>query len=203
MDGDFRAILSNYSCEMHGEWRFWQYLILSLCFALYYRTVLRFQQLYDIFPLKDVKYGEVYNRYMIGNVLCILARAKLVVVGDQEEDNTEPPLPALEGFPASPLASWKEDDWDMFSGYLTAIAENLKRKDVDADAPTDPEDAEIGEGNGDHELFTVRVDKILRYIKVYRAICPIREKLTDQISNEDTLDEDYPKIHRKQVEKLW
>jgi hypothetical protein len=148
---------------------------------------------------------------MIGNILFILARAKqadleaAATTTDEEEEPVPPSLSeAVEGFPAAvPLDSWKEDDWDMFAGYLTAIAENLQRKDADADPAIDPEDAELDEERSEHELFTVKMEKITRYIKVYKAICPLREKLMEQINNEETGDEEYPKIHKKSVEKLW
>mmetsp|Transcript_74266 Transcript_74266/g.208474 ORF Transcript_74266/g.208474 Transcript_74266/m.208474 type:complete len:498 (-) Transcript_74266:265-1758(-) len=161
-----------------------------------------FQQLYDIFPLKDVQYGEIYNRHMIGNILFILARAKAASGGDGSSEDEV--IPGLEGFPASsPLTAWKEDDWDMFSGYLQAIAESMTRKDYAASPPTDAEDATIDEERGGMEIFTTKVDKIIRYIKVHKAIAPIRAKLTEQLDNEEMGDDEYPKIHRKSVEKLW
>lgn len=145
---------------------------------------------------------------MIGNILFILARAKVGGSGE-EGDGTDAKIPAaatddaFEGFPSSPVSVWNEDDWDMFAGYLTAIADHMKRKDADAAVPSDPEDAELDEQRGVHDLFTVKVHKLLRHIKVHKAVCPLWAKLTEQIDNEHMEDKEYPKIPKKAVEKLW
>ena len=134
---------------------------------------------------------------MIGYVVMILARTNLT--------ETDEHILSTEGLPYTPFHLWNEDDWDMFAQYLSEIANNLKRQDANAAVhiDRDEEDATIVPARSEHELFTGRVNKIHRYIQVFKALCPIRAKLTEQLEDEEMDDDDYPKIHKKSVEKVW
>jgi len=132
---------------------------------------------------------------MIGNILFLVTRAVELDKGKV--------VPSLEGsFPNSPLEAWSVEDWDMFAEYITATADCLKRMDASATAgdmedPTpDPERCEV-------PALTDKLEKILRYIKVYKITAPIRGLLMEQFKDITKTKDKLPKLPKKKVEEVW
>lgn len=140
-----------------------------------------------------MKYGRIYNRFMIGNVLFALTRAQLTAEGKQVE-------PVDDEFPNSALSDWSEEDWDGFESYLKALVESMLRKDADA-APVDPEDSQIREDRA--ILFESKVEKVSRYVKIYKILLPIRAPLMQQLESSQIRDDSYPELDKKLVATLW
>jgi hypothetical protein len=159
-------------------------------------TLFRFnQKLWEIFPENDVLYGALYNRHMIGNILFIVTRAVELGTGHN--------VPALEGsFPDSPFAAWSTDDWEMLSQYLKAAAANLKRTDGTADV-NDSENAMPDPERSRAPTLNAKVDKILRYMKVYKITAPIRAQLMVQLEDTTKKDDEIPTLPQDKLSSVW
>ena len=162
---------------------------------LYRNCILPSQRLYEVFPAKDVKYGHIYNRSMIGNLLVVLTRAQQREQG-HDLPSTELPLPDL------PFSAWDEDDWDMLSQYLQAIADNLKRLDADATF-REMENSEINGELAQSDAFGNRLEKTKRVIMFNKIVAPIRRRLEVLFADNNFGNNDYPKIDESMVESLW
>eukprot|EP00429_Kryptoperidinium_foliaceum_P072905 CAMPEP_0176053832 /NCGR_PEP_ID=MMETSP0120_2-20121206/26780_1 /TAXON_ID=160619 /ORGANISM="Kryptoperidinium foliaceum, Strain CCMP 1326" /LENGTH=516 /DNA_ID=CAMNT_0017387293 /DNA_START=51 /DNA_END=1601 /DNA_ORIENTATION=+ len=157
-----------------------------------------FQALWEIFPGKDVQYGELYNRHMIGNILFVVTRAM-----EREKGHETVPL-SHSDISDVRLGEWTERDWDMFSESLRTIADSLVRMDATAkigdpeDEMTDPEHVET------LKTTESRLHKIKRYIVVYKLMAEIRPSLMAQLDDDSISDDDYPRnIDEKALRKLW
>jgi len=130
----------------------------------------------------------------MGNILFILTRAKLKEAGDE--------VPSADVFPDTPLYSWKEEDWEALDSYMRKLTASMLREDADA-PPIDDENPEVLQERAELALFTVRVEKIHRYIKLNELLSPVREKLMQQLEDEKVGDESYPKLDKNLIDTLW
>lgn len=107
-----------------------------------------------------------------------------------------------DSLPDAPLVSWTAEDWGALAAMLTSIKESMVREDANA-APTDAENSQVNQDRAEHDLFTDKVMKILRYIKIYKVVAPVRLLLLEQIKDEKVSEDAYPNLDKKLVEKLW
>jgi hypothetical protein len=116
-----------------------------------------------------------------------------------------PSVSFLDGnFPDAPLVQWSSDDWILFSSYLKAAADSLKR--IDATADVSRGDAENSKPDLERVLsptLNAKVDKILRYIKVYTITAPIRFLLLKQLEDKKRRDDELPKLPKKKIAQVW
>jgi hypothetical protein len=153
------------------------------------------QKLWEIYPENDVPYGDLHNRHMVGNILFLVTRAVERATGNA--------VPALEGsFPDCPFEAWSSDEWKMFAEYLKAAAASLMRMDATVD-PREIEDAKPDPERCLSPLLNAKVDKIIRYIKVYRMAAPIRAQLMVQLEDKTKKDDELPQIPIKKVADVW
>jgi len=154
-----------------------------------------FKRLFEVYPGKDVKYGFIYNRSMIGNLLVVLTRAQQRQKG-HDLPPTDLPLPDMA------FSNWEEDDWDMLCQYLHAIVENLKRQDADASIGQ-VENKEIHVELAQTDAFTSKVRDTMHMIMMNKVVAPIRDSLEGQLAHGNFSDTDYPKLDESMVERMW
>ena len=86
--------------------------------------------------------------------------------------------------PQKHIESWSQEDWDALGENILNIARNLQRSDATAVATDDPNEEIIRGG----DLYTTKVDGLIRYIKVHRAIFPLRPIFAQILAGVDNPD---------------
>jgi hypothetical protein len=160
------------------------------------------QQLYAIFPHKDVEYGRIYNR----RAMCQLAVSMTVANELQQDANQDFGVDLSGIIMLRPLSQWTEEHWDKIKGNICKIANNLLRKDANASVADKEEDdddeATDGEGGRSILCYLDNLDGLLRSIKIQRALSPFREWLNNILENEKTGDFVKPNLDEKRLKRF-
>lgn len=151
------------------------------------------QQAYDAFPLNDVAHGRIYNRYRMCKIVVMATIAKELAQGNAVNEG-------IGEFPTAPLTEWGTDDWSALEEYVEGTAISLIRKDADWAANVKQNDAVDGR-RGRSALYKQKLDKVLKYIKVHKALSPFRNVLSSQIDNEELDGGEFPKVDPKLVKE--
>ena len=136
----------------------------------------------------------------MGNLLFLVTRAVERAAGREVPEAT---VEVIETFPDVPLIQWSAEDWTHFSTYLTATADSLKRSDATADAARDEENSKPDLERVLSPTLNAKVDKILRYMKVYTITAPIRALLIKQLEDTKRSNEERPKLPKKKIAQVW
>jgi hypothetical protein len=141
----------------------------------------------------------------MGNLLFLVTRAAERAAGREVPEAAVEVEEVAEGetFPDAPLIQWSAEDWTHFSTYLKAAADSLKRSDATADAARDEENSKPDLERVLSPTLNAKVDKILRYIKVYTITAPIRALLVKQLEDTKRPDNQRPKLPTKKIAQVW
>jgi hypothetical protein len=105
-------------------------------------------------------------------------------------------------FPNHPLVEWNEEDWKGLEDFVCAVSTNLLRTDADASAESE-EDARTHGQRGRSNLYKSKRDKIVRYIRLHKALSIFRKTLTEQLEDETISNYEKPTIDAELLKKFW
>jgi hypothetical protein len=165
------------------------------------------QQLYAIFPHKNVEYGRIYNR----RAMCQLA-VSMTVANELQQDANKDFGGHLSGtiLIMRPLSQWTEKHWDKLKDSVCKIANNLLRKDANAcvadkeeEEEEEEEENEATDGErGRSSLYHDKLDGLLRIIRIQQALSPFRKWLKNLLENEETRDGVKPTLDEKRLKRF-
>jgi hypothetical protein len=158
------------------------------------------QQLYAIFPHKNVEYGRICNR----RAMCQLA-VSMTVANELQQDANQDFGVDLSGtvLIIRPLSQWTEKHWDELKGSICKIANNLLRKDANACVADKEEEDETTDGErGRSSLYLDNLDGLLRSIKIHQALSPFRKWLKNLLDKEETGDFVEPNLDEKRLKRF-
>jgi hypothetical protein len=161
------------------------------------------QQLYAIFPHKDVEYGRIYNR----RAMCQLAVSMTVEANELQQDaNQEDVGVDLSGTILLPLSQRTKKQWDKLKGSICKIANDLLRKDANANVADNEEEDEDKAMDGERGrsilLYLDNLDGLLRSIKIQQALSPFREWLNGILEKEEAGDFVKPNLDKKRLKQF-
>jgi hypothetical protein len=131
------------------------------------------------------QHGRLFARYKLAKIVTAACHTDAY---SQEE-----PLP-VKGrtsivHPALPMVRWTYNHWKDLENLLLAVRDALIRVDADS---LDTQDSQPDADRMDSDLYTAKVDSLLRYIHVNRALSDIRwdmhKQLVDNTSNSVKID---------------
>jgi hypothetical protein len=102
---------------------------------------------------------------------------------DWQVDTVEPSLPDL------PFSDWGVRHWESLRLLLESLRDSLLRKDAAVHAGRhDPAsvDASVDGRRARSKLFAEKYDKVMKYIKLQKDLCPLRKALRNSPDEEDS-----------------
>jgi hypothetical protein len=125
------------------------------------------------------QHGRLFARYKLAKIVTAACHTDAY---SQEE-----PL-AVKGrksivSPALPLVRWTDNHWTDLENLLLTARDALIRVDADS---LDTQDSQPDAERKDSDLYTTKVDSLLRYIRVNRAFSDIRWNLQKQLVDKAT-----------------
>jgi hypothetical protein len=105
-------------------------------------------------------------------------------------------------FHNNPLAEWDEEDWKALQDFISDVSTNLLRKDADASAYSE-EDARTHGQRGRSKIYKNKLDRILKFIRLHKALSPFRKTLTEQLEDETISNKEKPTIDPELMKKFW
>ena len=83
--------------------------------------------------------------------------------------------------PQQHIEEWKQDDWDVLERNIFRIGKNLRRRDATSMAVDNPNpETTVG-----INMHVPELDFIVRFMKVQRALCPLRQSIVQILSSTD------------------
>jgi hypothetical protein len=129
-------------------------------------------------------------------VVVIMTIARLLAEGQEIGD-----IPG--NFPQNPLAEWDEEDWTALQDFCSDVSNNLLRNDADASAADSEEDARTYGLRGRWKIYKTKLDRILRFIRLHKALSPFRKTLTEQLQDETISNKEKPNIDPELIKTFW
>jgi hypothetical protein len=154
------------------------------------------QYYWRLHPAKSICFGRLFLRARIAVILGDVCPLPPFGVEDESEKKEIDDLP---------MVRWDRDRWDFLKKDLEVCKEHILRKDAtmvltgDADEAKSAQDNRKDPGRSISQLFKKKLDKILRFIEINKAIAPVRASLRKQIEEKK---EGKPQITQAELKEL-
>jgi hypothetical protein len=126
------------------------------------------------------QHGRLFTRYKLSKIITAACHTDAY---SQEEPMVVKGRTSIV-CPALPMVRWTYNHWTDLENLLVAVREALIRVDADS---LESQDSQPDSERKDSDLYTTKVDSLLRYIRVNRALADIRwnlhKQLVDKTSN--------------------
>jgi len=155
----------------------------------------KFNDLMKAYPHEEVTYGRIYNLTRMCQVVVLMTIARLYTEGEEIVD-----IPGE--FPILTLAEWDEGDWEAFRETVSSIAVDLIRNDASAPSGAKEDPSTHGERSRS-ELYKKKLDRILKYVNLHKALSPIRKELMKQTEDGKLRNDKKCRFNEKAMEELW
>jgi hypothetical protein len=151
--------------------------------------------MYKLFPHNNVTLGRIFNRHWMCQVVVTMTIANLLAAGQEIGDG-------FDEFPNYPLTDWDEADWNGLQGWVSDGLTNLLRTDADASTESN-EDARTHGQRGRSKIYKSKRDRILRFIRLHKALSPVRKTLTEQLDDETISSDEHPTLDPGLMKTFW
>ena len=132
--------------------------------------------------LQDTRsYGRLFARYRLAKI--VTAACHVDPYNDQPVDSIAPHQRMKNSllYPALPLARWSDHHWQDLCSMLESMKQTMLRRDVDS--LDGVEDDTVDPDRSESDLYQQKLDGLIRYIQVNRALAGIRWDLQQQLDH--------------------